>query len=142
MSQIIQPASLVTLRYRISTESGQILIDTFAGTPATLQLGHGELMPALESLLQGMAVGQQESFTLSPEQGFGPYRDELVERVARHHMPPEEIEPMSFMEFTAPDGSRYAGLVREIDAESALVDFNHPLAGKAVRFDVEIVGIL
>jgi FKBP-type peptidyl-prolyl cis-trans isomerase SlpA len=48
---------------------------------------------------------------------------------------------MSIMEFTAPDGSRYSGLVREIDAQSALIDFNHPLAGKAIRFEVEVIGI-
>ena len=66
---------------------------------------------------------------------------ELVERVKREHMPEEEIEAMSIMEFTAPDGSRYSGLVREIDAQSALIDFNHPLAGKAIRFEVQVIGI-
>ncbi|MDR1854305.1 MAG: peptidylprolyl isomerase, partial [Azoarcus sp.] len=65
----------------------------------------------------------------------------LVERVRREHMPDEEIEPLSVMEFVAPDGSKYSGLVREIDAESALVDFNHPLAGKPIRLEVEIVGV-
>ena len=48
---------------------------------------------------------------------------------------------MSIMEFTAPDGSRYSGLVREIDEQSALVDFNHPLAGKSIRFEVDVIGV-
>jgi FKBP-type peptidyl-prolyl cis-trans isomerase SlpA len=79
---------------------------------------------------------------LKPEDAFGPYRDELIEVVARKHMPDEEIEAMSVMEFTAPDGSRYSGLVREIDAEKAVIDFNHPLSGKTINLEVEIIGIL
>ena len=60
----------------------------------------------------------------------------------RADMMESEIEPMSIMEFTAPDGSRYQGLVREVDDEIAVIDFNHPLAGKSIRLDVEIIGIL
>ena len=85
--------------------------------------------------------GTHHVFELAADEAFGPYREELVERVKREHMPDEEIEAMSIMEFTAPDGSRYSGLVREIDAQSALIDFNHPLAGKSIRFEVQVIGI-
>lgn len=142
MTQTVQANNLVTLHYRIALENGQPLINTFDGTPATLQLGAGELLPSLEALIAGLQVGERKVFELAAEQAFGPYRNELVERVRREHMPDEEIEPMSIMEFTAPDGSRYPGLVREIDAQSALIDFNHPLAGKPIRFEVEVIGIL
>ncbi|NMG76994.1 FKBP-type peptidyl-prolyl cis-trans isomerase [Aromatoleum diolicum] len=142
MTQTVQPNSLVTLHYRIALENGQPLISTFEGTPATLQLGVGELLPTLERLLAGMEVGKHQLFTLAPQEAFGPHNPELVERVKREHMPEEEIEPMTIMEFAAPDGSRYSGLVREIDAVSAVVDFNHPLAGKTIRFEVEVIGIL
>ncbi len=96
----------------------------------------------MEKLLVGLEAGTLHVFELEPENAFGPHRDELVERVKREHMPDEEIEPMSIMEFTAPDGSRYSGLVREIDDDSALIDFNHPLAGKSIRFEVEVIGAL
>ena len=141
MSQIVQANSLVTLHYRISLPSGQPLISTFNATPATLQLGAGEMLPAMERMLVGLSPGTRHVFELEPENAFGPYRDELVERVKREHMPDEEIEAMSIMEFTAPDGSRYSGLVREIDEKSALVDFNHPLAGKSIRFEVDVIGV-
>lgn len=137
----VQPTSLVTLHYCIALENGQPLINTFDGTPATLQLGAGELLPTLENLLLGLAEGTRHNFVLQPEEAFGPHRADLVERVKREHMPNEEIVAMSIMEFTAPDGSRYSGLVREIDEQSALIDFNHPLAGKTIRFDVEVIGI-
>ncbi|HRQ56810.1 MAG TPA: FKBP-type peptidyl-prolyl cis-trans isomerase [Azoarcus taiwanensis] len=142
MSTTIQPDSLVTLHYRITLDNGQPLISTFEGTPATLQLGNAELLPSLEKLLTGLEIGCEQVFELEAEQAFGAWRPELVERVQRRHMPEENIEAMSIMEFTAPDGSRYSGLVREIDEESALIDFNHPLAGKSIRFEVRVVGIM
>ena len=142
MSTTIQPDSLVTLHYRITLDNGQPLISTFEGTPATLQLGNGELLPSLEKLLTGLESGSEQAFDLQAEEAFGAWRPELVERVQRRNMPEEQIEAMSIMEFTAPDGSRYSGLVREIDDESALIDFNHPLAGKRIRFEVRVVGIM
>lgn len=142
MSNTVAPNSLVTLHYRISLPNGQPLISTFEATPATLQLGANEMLPAMERLVVGLAVGQRASFDLGPDEAFGPHRPELIERVLRRHMPDESIEPMSIMEFTAPDGSRYSGLVREIDDEAATIDFNHPLAGKAIRLELEIIGVL
>ncbi|CAM5395818.1 FKBP-type peptidyl-prolyl cis-trans isomerase [Thauera mechernichensis] len=142
MSQTIDANSLVTLHYRISLPNGQPLISTFNATPATLQLGAGEMLPAMEKLLVGLVPGSRHIFELEPENAFGPHRAELIERVKREHMPDEDIEAMSIMEFTAPDGSRYSGLVREIDDQSALIDFDHPLAGEHIHFEVEVIGIL
>lgn len=141
-AQIVQPDSLITLHYCIAMPGGQPLINTFEGTPATLQLGAGELAPTLERLLAGVEVGKRQVFMLEPEQAFGPHNPALVEKVKREHMPDEDIEAMSIMEFTAPDGSRYAGLVREIDEQAAVIDFNHPLAGKSICFEVEVIGVL
>ena len=141
MSASISANSLVTLHYRISALSGLPFVSTFeSGQPATLKLGVGEMMPVMENCLLGLALGTQKSFELV--EPFGPYREELIEEVARVHMGPEAIEPMSIMEFSAPDGSRYPGLVREIDEQRAKVDFNHPLAGQTVRFEVQIVGVI
>jgi len=54
----------------------------------------------------------------------------------------EKLQAMSLLEFDAPNGARFTGLVRELDEQAALIDFNHPLAGKSIRFEVEIIGIL
>ncbi len=140
--QTVAADSLVTLHYRIALPNGQPLISTFEATPATLQMGGGDLLPVMEKLIIGLAAGTRHTFELGADEAFGPHRPELIERVKREHMPGEEIEPMSIMEFTAPDGSRYPGLVREIDDRSALIDFNHPLAGKAIHFEVEVIGVL
>lgn len=142
MTKVVEANSLVTLNYRISMENGQPLISTYEGQPATLQLGAGEMLPTLENCFVGLEEGSDHKFTLTPDQAFGPHRDDLIEIVARKHMPEEDIEPMSVMEFTAPDGSRYSGLVREIDQEKAVIDFNHPLAGKTIHLEVQIIGVL
>lgn len=143
MTDIVKADSLVTLHYRLATSDDVALVSTFDGTPATLQLGNGELAPTLEACLAGLPVGQRHTFLLEPEQAFGPHSPDLVQRLARANLPADgKIEPMAMIEFSGPEGLSITGMVRELDADSALIDFNHPLAGKDVRFEVEIVGIL
>ena len=143
MTERVKADSLVTLHYRLATGDDQALVSTFDGTPATLQLGNGELAPTLEACLEGLPVGENHTFLLEPEQAFGPHNPDLVQRLARADLPGDgNIEVFSMIEFAGPEGARFTGLVRELDADSALIDFNHPLAGRDVRFEVEIVGIL
>lgn len=142
MSTRIGPNSLVTLHYRIGLADGRPMVSTFEGTPATLQLGADELLPQLEQLLTGLEAGAETGFDLAPEDAFGPHRAELIERVQRKHLPEAEIEIPSVLEFTAPDGSRYSGVATHAADNAVTIDFNHPLAGKCVRFDVRIIGVL
>jgi len=143
MSERVLPDSLVTLNYRIATADDKELIGTFASTPATLQLGSGELAPTLESCLEGLPVGERHVFLLEPQQAFGLHNPELLKRIARAELPPESrLEARALMEFSAPGGAKFSGLVRELDEQTVLIDFNHPLAGQAIRFEVEVIGIL
>ncbi len=142
MTERVKTDSLVTLHYRLATGDDVALVSTFDGTPATLQLGSGELAPMLEACLEGMVVGERQTFLLESEQAFGPHSPDLVQRFSRSDLPDEAIEPLNMIEFSGPDGMQITGVVRELDADSALIDFNHPLAGRDVRFEVEIVGIL
>jgi len=143
MTQIVQPDSLVTLHYRMALANDEELVTTFGGSPATLKLGSGELAPTLEGCLAGLPVGERRVFLLEAEQAFGAHNPELLERVPLtafpEGAPPKE---MSMIEFTAPDGAKYAGLVRQVRDEAAMVDFNHPLAGRSIRFEVEVIGII
>ncbi len=143
MNECVKPDSLVTLHYRLATGDDTTLVSTFDASPATLQLGRGELAPPLEACLEGLAVGDHQTFVLDQEQAFGPHNSDLVQRLARNDLPESgKLEVMSMVEFTSPDGGRFTGVVRELAGDSALIDFNHPLAGKRVRFEVKIVGIL
>lgn len=143
MTERVKPDSLVTLHYRLATADDVTLVTTFDASPATLQLGNGELAAPLEACLEGLPVGERHVFLLEPEQAFGPHNPDLVLRLAREELPDsDKLAALSMVEFSGPDGGRITGMVRDLDADSALVDFNHPLAGKGVRFEVEIIGIL
>jgi FKBP-type peptidyl-prolyl cis-trans isomerase SlpA len=143
MNERVRPDSLLTLHYRLATADDVALVSTFDASPATLQLGCGELAPPLESCLEGLPVGEHHTFLLEADQAFGPHNPDLLQRLARKDLPDDaKVEPLAMIEFAGPDGGRFTGVVRELDAETALIDFNHPLAGRAVRFEVEVVGIL
>ena len=144
MTELVKLDSLVTLHYRVATADDTEVVSTFGSTPATLQLGSGELSPTLEACLEDLPVGERHVFLLEPSQAFGPHNPELVKRLPQSELPNggADIGPLSLVEFVAPNGAKFAGLVREIDDNAALVDFNHPLAGKSIRFEVEVIGIL
>jgi FKBP-type peptidyl-prolyl cis-trans isomerase SlpA len=143
VSETVGPDSLVTLHYRLATADDVEIVSTFGSTPATLQLGSGELAPPLEACIAGLMAGERKVFTLGPDQAFGPHNAQLLQRLPRKELPPGgKIEVHALVEFTAPGGGKFTGMIRDLDADSALIDFNHPLAGKTIRFEVEVVGIL
>lgn len=143
MNETVGPDSLVTLHYRLATADDVEIISTFGSTPATLQLGSGELAPPLEACIAGLVAGERKVVTLEPEQAFGPHNPQLLQRLPRKELPAGgKIELQALVEFVAPGGGKFTGMIHELDADSALIDFNHPLAGKTIRFEVEVVGIL
>ncbi|MBC7500821.1 MAG: peptidylprolyl isomerase [Herminiimonas sp.] len=144
---VVADASYLTLHYRLASVDGKDIVSTFDGSPATLQLGQGQLAPFLEACLLGLEDGAQKSFDLPPEKAFGPRNPELVRHVSRATLDEnsrldENYAVGDLVEFAAPGGGQFAGILREIDNDGALFDFNHPLAGQSVRFEVRIIGIL
>ncbi len=143
MNERVTLNSLLTLHYRIAAADGTELVSTFDATPATLQLGNGELAPSLERCLEGMTPNERRSFDLAPEQAFGMHNPNLLEWRDRSSFPEAaELGPQAVLEFKAAGGSAYTGRVSEIDEKQVLIDFNHPLAGKRIRFEVQVIGIL
>ncbi len=144
----VRPDSHLTLHYRISlARSGDDVISTFSDRPATLTLGLGQLVEPLERLLVGLGEGDEASFELEAEQAFGARNPALLQRVSRallesHGEKGAQYAPGDLLDFAAPDGGRYAGVVKEVDETGALLDFNHPLAGQPIRFEVRILGVL
>ena len=146
---LVDASSFLTLHYRLSNVEGQAYVNTFEGQPATLSLGSGQLSPALEQCLLGLAEGAQHTFELPPGEAFGDRQPDMVQWVARKLLnqlgdPKEQYSAGDVVQFPTPDGlGSYAGAVREVRADGAvLFDFNHPLAGQAVRFEVRLIGVL
>lgn len=127
--------------------AGSTFIDTFDGRPATLQLGSGQWSPSMEIPLLGHPEGDCFSYTLAPAQAYGDRNPDLIQRVSRamlaqHAGEDATFSPGDMVEFTAPNGGRYSGVLKEYGEESALFDFNHPLAGLTLRVDVDLLGVL
>ncbi len=152
---VVQPGSFLTLHYRMAGSSmdgkpGADIINTFAGKPATLSLGTGELSPAIEQRLLGLPEGTRTSFELAAGEAFGERNPELVQWVGRKLLnelgdPHEQYKVGDVVQFPTPDGmGQYAGSVQQVkaDGEAVQFDFNHPLAGQPVVFEVQVIGVL
>jgi FKBP-type peptidyl-prolyl cis-trans isomerase SlpA len=151
----IQQGSFLTLHYRLAGPGGDI-INTFDDKPATLTLGTGELSPAVEARLVGLEEGARATFEIPAGEAFGERNPEMVQWVARKLLvqmgdPDEEYHVGDVVQFPTPDGlGQYAGAVRQLGddkdgdgkPDSVLFDFNHPLAGQPVTFEVQVIGVL
>jgi FKBP-type peptidyl-prolyl cis-trans isomerase SlpA len=139
----ISANDFVTMRYRIGLPDGTDVVSTFQLNPGTFQLGVGQLAPTLENCLIGMQEGDRQTFTLEPEAGFGRHNPDMVQRVALTALPRElEEEVGAAVSFTDASGKQFAGALLEKGDTYAIFDFNHPLAGKTVLFEAEIIGIM
>ena len=143
MTEHVQPDSLITLNYRVASTEGEEWVSTFGFSPAVIQLGCGELAPPFEACLIGQAVGARCDVVLDAAAAFGPRQVELIRRVKRAALPASaEIEINARAELNSPNGQTLSGIIRDIDSDSVLIDFNHPLAGKSIRFEAAIIGVL
>lgn len=145
--KVVGPDSYLTLHYRIALENDTDIVTTFGDKPATLLLGQGQLASTLEQALLGMREGERTTFRLAPEHAFGPRNPELLQRVSlatlrENSSFEEDYQPGDLVEFNAPSGGKYAGVLKEVGETSALFDFNHPLAGQTIVFEVQLIGIL
>jgi FKBP-type peptidyl-prolyl cis-trans isomerase SlpA len=147
----VEPGSFLTLHYRLAGPKGDI-INTFGGKPATLSLGSGELSPAVEQCLLGREEGMRETFELAPGVAFGARQDAMQQWVARALLDKlgdhaETYQVGDVVQFPTPDGQgSYAGAVVQVGdgqgGQAVLFDFNHPLAGQPVVFEVHVIGVL
>ena len=146
----VRPDSYLTLHYRIELASGpaagSVFADTFSGRPGTLQLGTGQWAPGLEAALLNRTEGDRFAFDVAAVDAYGDRNPDLLQWVARSMLDAESADTDftagEIIEFTAPNGGRYSGVLKELDAERALFDFNHPLAGVDLRVEVLLLGVL
>ena len=145
---IVEPGSFLTLHYRLAGPQGDI-INTFNDKPATLSLGSGTLSPAVEQRLLGLAEGASLVMEIPAGEAFGDHNPDMQQWVARKLLnelgdPMEKYAAGDVVQFPTPDGlGAYAGTVLQVNSEGAvLFDFNHPLAGQPVTFEIELIGVL
>ncbi len=131
--------SVVTLDYRLHLGDGEVVDESEPGDPLVYLHGHGETVPGLENALEGKGAGDKLQVKVSPDEGYGDHDPEKIEEVPRSEFPDDmELKPGSMLTATDDDGHELDFLVKEVRADTVLVDFNHPLAGKTLHFDVTV----
>jgi FKBP-type peptidyl-prolyl cis-trans isomerase SlpA len=148
---LVQPGSFLTLHYRMAGPAGDV-INTFEGKPATLTLGTGELSPAVEAELLGLAEGTRTTLALPAGAAFGDRNPDMLQWMARKVLiemgdANAEYSVGDVVQFPTPDGKgQFAGSIQQFrtdeKGDAVLFDFNHPLAGQPVTFEVHVIGVL
>jgi FKBP-type peptidyl-prolyl cis-trans isomerase SlpA len=137
----IGPESRVTLHFSLLLASGEEVDTTRRGKPATFTVGDGSLPAAFEQALFGLQAGADEQFTFAPDAAFGQAREENLRLLPRSQFDAAMVlEPGVVVSFASP-GGHLPGVVKSLQGDLVVVDFNHPLAGKSLVFDVSIIRV-
>jgi FKBP-type peptidyl-prolyl cis-trans isomerase SlpA len=140
MNLQVQTGTSVTLHFSLALENGHIVDSNFEGNPATFSVGDGNFLPGFESSLLGLEVGDEREFIISPENAFGQHNAQNVQAVDRGNFDETELEIGSILSFQNGDGE-LPGVIIALEENQVMVDFNHPLSGKNIVFQVKIVEI-
>lgn len=131
----------VTLHFAIKLDNGDVVDSTFDKQPATFKVGDGNLLPGFELALFGLKSGDKRSLPILPEQGFGQGNPQNIQTIPRGSFAEMELSEGLLVIFNDAANAELPGVVKGFDDVSVTIDFNHPLAGKNLTFDVEIIDV-
>ncbi|HEY7715512.1 MAG TPA: peptidylprolyl isomerase [Candidatus Binatia bacterium] len=137
----VQTGSLVSIEYTLTDESGKVLDTNVGKEPLTFIQGAGQIVKGLEQELAGLKVGDAKKVEVKPEDGYGLINEKGLQEVPREMVPAEAQKPGAMLMTKGEDGRVIPIRVHEIKEKTVVVDFNHPLAGKTLHFDVKIKDI-
>lgn len=135
----VSEGTRVFLNFSVSLEDGSEVDTNFGAEPVDFVIGDGSLLPGFERLLFGMSAGERQMFTVMPENAFGQPNESNVQQLPRAQFD-EDIDLQIGLVFSFSDasGDELPGMIIAFDDEQVTVDFNHPLSGRTVLFDVQI----
>jgi peptidylprolyl isomerase len=136
----IEIGDTVKVHYTGTLDDGTVFDSTSDREPLELTVGEGQLIKGFEDTVIGMAVGEKKTVRIPAEEAYGPTREELVIEVHRDRFPPN-IEPVMglCLDIERPDGETMEVVVTRVGEDAIAVDANHPLAGKDLTFEIELV---
>jgi len=133
---------VVQLEYTLTLEDGEVADSSVGSAPLEYLHGAGEIVEGLESRLTGMKVGDTGRVVIPPEEAYGPYDPEATEEVDRGLFPQDmTLEEGMGLQLTSDDGTPHVAFVAEVSDDVVVLDFNHPLAGETLTFDVKIINL-
>jgi FKBP-type peptidyl-prolyl cis-trans isomerase SlpA len=135
----VSEGTRVFLNFSISLEDGSEVDTNFGGEPVDFAIGDGSLLPGFERLIFGMSAGERQMFTVTPENAFGQPNDNNVQYLPRDQFEDDiELEIGLVFSFADASGDELPGMIIAFDDDEVTVDFNHPLSGRTILFDVLI----
>jgi len=138
---VVTDGSKVKLHYTLRVD-GKVIESSRGKEPFVFEVGSKQVIPGFEKAVKGMKVGEKKSFKVEPEDAYGQRRKEAIQEVPKERMPKGlEIKPGMTLYAQGPGGHPIPVKVVEVKKDRVVVDFNHPLAGKTLNFDVEILEI-
>ncbi|MFV3412123.1 FKBP-type peptidyl-prolyl cis-trans isomerase [Pseudomonas nitroreducens] len=133
--------SKVTLHFALKLDDGNVVDSTFEKQPATFKVGDGNLLPGFEQALFGLKAGDKRTLTIEPENGFGQPNPANVQVMPRDQFQDMELAEGLLVIFNDAAKTELPGVVKQFDEQHVTIDFNHPLAGKTLSFDVDIIDV-
>lgn len=138
----IGPGTQVTLHFALKLPNGDLIDSTFDKGAAVFVVGDGQLLPGFEEQLLGLVVGEEKSFEIPPEKGFGQPNPNNRQIMSVDIFDPSmELSEGLMVSFADANKQELPGVIVAIDEGKVEVDFNHPLAGKHITFDVKILAV-
>jgi FKBP-type peptidyl-prolyl cis-trans isomerase SlpA len=135
----VSEGTRVYLNFSVSLEDGSEVDSNFGGDPVDFAVGDGSLLPGFERRLFGMTPGQRQMFTVPPEDAFGQPNENNVQQLPRDQFEDDvDLEIGLVFSFADAGGGELPGMIIAFDDEEVTVDFNHPLAGRTILFDVQV----
>lgn len=139
----ISKGKQVTLHFALKLEDGQVVDSTFDKQPATLIVGDGNLPEGFEALLIGLESGSKEVFSVPPEKAFAQPNPNNIQHMKRSDFAADlQLEEGMIVSFADANGAELPGVIKEVHDNLVIVDFNHPLAGRTLAFEVEIIDVM
>ncbi len=138
---VIQEGSFVSIEYTLTDDTGKVIDTNVGKDPLTYIQGAGQIVKGLEQELNGLKVGDQKKVSVKPEDGYGALHEKAFQEIAREKIPIEAQKAGTMLMTKGPDGRGVPIRVHEVREKTVVVDFNHPLAGKTLNFEVKIKDI-
>jgi len=138
---MITKGSVVRFEYTVSDENGEVLQSNKGKEPVTYTHGQQEIIPGLEKGLSEMSVDEEKTIRVKPEEGYGQVDPKGFKEIPRSDLPVSDPQVGTPLNARGPQGEELLIHIREVKRNTVILDFNHPLAGKTLHFDVKLVGI-
>lgn len=140
-NRTVEVGKQVSLEYTLTLDDNTVVDTNVGRDPLTYTQGNGQIIPGLETALQGMTVGESKNVTVSPPDGYGEVNPQAFQEVSKQSIPPDALKVGTQLQGKDPSGRIVRPRVSAINEDTVVLDFNHPLAGQTLHFDVKVVDI-